>query len=218
MVLGIYGAGGLGREVYVLSMQINNNQKQWSRIVFIDDADLGESIDGIEIFSFENFCTEFKTNEAKICIAIGEPVVRANLYKKAKTHAYQMASLVHPSVFIPTSTRIGEGSIIFVGSFISCNVVIGENVLIQAHVNVGHDCIVDNDSVISGLVNIAGNCKIDHQTYIGLSACIKENTRIGANTIIGMGSVVVKDIPDNIVAFGNPAKQMKNNDKKRVFK
>ena len=47
---------------------------------------------------------------------------------------------------------------------------------------------------------------------------IKEGISIGSNTIIGMGSVVYNDIPDNMIAIGNPARPIKKNLSKRVFK
>lgn len=37
MVLGIYGSGGLGREVLELAKQINAISNRWSKIIFIDD-------------------------------------------------------------------------------------------------------------------------------------------------------------------------------------
>ena len=41
---------------------------------------------------------------------------------------------------------------------------------------------------------------------------------IGNDTIVGMASVVHRDIPDNVIALGNPARPMKNNDDHRVFR
>ena len=40
---------------------------------------------------------------------------------------------------------------------------------------------------------------------IGVGACIKNNITIGNNTTIGAGSVVVKNIDENTIAYGNPA-------------
>ncbi len=45
----------------------------------------------------------------------------------------------------------------------------------------------------------------DH-VFIGANAVIIGNIRIGDNVMIGAGSVVIKDIPDNCIAVGNPAR------------
>jgi acetyltransferase-like isoleucine patch superfamily enzyme len=51
-----------------------------------------------------------------------------------------------------------------------------------------------------------------------MSVPIKEGSMIGKNTIVGMGSVVLRDLPDDVIALGNPARPMKKNENHRVFK
>jgi acetyltransferase-like isoleucine patch superfamily enzyme len=47
-------------------------------------------------------------------------------------------------------------------------------------------------------------------TWIGAGSVVKPGIKIGANSMIGVGSVVVKDIPDNVVVVGNPARIIRN--------
>lgn len=51
-----------------------------------------------------------------------------------------------------------------------------------------------------------GKVKIGDRCFIGLGAIILPNVRIGNDCIIGAGTVVARDIPDNSVVVGNPAK------------
>ena len=51
--------------------------------------------------------------------------------------------------------------------------------------------------------------KIGKNVWIGASCTIRPGVTIGDNAVIGAGSVVVKDIPKNVVAVGNPAKVIK---------
>jgi len=83
---------------------------------------------------------------------------------------------------------------------------------------IGHDAKIGAHSVISSKVNIGGNVKIGLSSYIGMGSQIKEGVQIGSNVIIGMGSVVYNNIPDNMIALGNPARPMKRNLNKKVFK
>jgi acetyltransferase-like isoleucine patch superfamily enzyme len=59
---------------------------------------------------------------------------------------------------------------------------------------------------------ICGGCKIGRGTLIGANSVIRDGITIGKNSIIGAGSVVVKDIPNNVIAYGNPCKPMKDNE------
>lgn len=62
---------------------------------------------------------------------------------------------------------------------------------------------------------------IGKNVWIGANVVILPNVKIGENTVVGAGSVVTKDIPDNVVAFGNPCKvirKINENDKIYYFK
>ena len=51
---------------------------------------------------------------------------------------------------------------------------------------------------------IGANCLIDDNVYIGPGSTIASGVRIGKRSIIGAGSVVLKDIDENVKGFGNP--------------
>lgn len=56
------------------------------------------------------------------------------------------------------------------------------------------------ETVIYGTIEVGSNC------FIGARSTILPNVKIGDNTIIGAGSLVNRDIPDNVIAAGNPCK------------
>jgi acetyltransferase-like isoleucine patch superfamily enzyme len=58
-------------------------------------------------------------------------------------------------------------------------------------------------------VHISGNCTIGDYSVFGTNATMLPKLTIGKNVIIGAGSVVTKDLPDNCVAVGIPAKIIK---------
>jgi acetyltransferase-like isoleucine patch superfamily enzyme len=68
------------------------------------------------------------------------------------------------------------------------------------------------------MVNLGGECIVGDNSYIGMGALIKEGIKIGSNTIVGMGSVVYSDIPDGVIALGNPARVARPNLDQKVFK
>ncbi|MDD7390137.1 MAG: DapH/DapD/GlmU-related protein [Lachnospiraceae bacterium] len=53
--------------------------------------------------------------------------------------------------------------------------------------------------------------RIDDDTWIGGNVTILPGVHIGKNVVIGAGSVVTRDIPDDVIAAGNPCKVIKEN-------
>lgn len=56
------------------------------------------------------------------------------------------------------------------------------------------------------LVEYAKPITVGNNVWIGADVCVMPGVTIGDNTVIGAGSVVIKDIPSNVLAAGNPCK------------
>jgi acetyltransferase-like isoleucine patch superfamily enzyme len=51
-----------------------------------------------------------------------------------------------------------------------------------------------------------------------MGALIREGVTIGHDVVIGMGSVVTKDIPDGMLAYGNPARVVRNSSQGNLYR
>ena len=104
-------------------------------------------------------------------------------------------------VFIASHVNIARGTM--------DNTVISDGVKIAPSTHIGHNNFIgENATIICSM--IYGSCKIDKDSYVTAST-IQNQLTVGEHTVIGMGSVVTKPIPDNVVAFGIPAKVTKEN-------
>ena len=95
-------------------------------------------------------------------------------------------------------------------------------VLDEARVTIGDDCFIGpNVSIYTACHSTdpverntrrewAEPVTIGDNVWIGGSVTILPGVTIGSNVTIGAGSVVTRDIPDNVVAVGNPCKVIKN--------
>jgi sugar O-acyltransferase (sialic acid O-acetyltransferase NeuD family) len=220
MVLGIYGAGGLGREILDLARAIDKQNDSYENIVFIDDNANGsenQTLNGARVLTFSEFSSTTTGDSAGIVIGIGEPAIRAELAVRLEQQGYSLESLIHPMARVSEFATIGQGTVIQYNCSVACNVQIGSNVYVQPMVLIGHDDIIDSHCVISPFACVAGNVHIGDKTYIGMNVAIREGVNIGSESIVGMGSIVARDIEDCVIALGNPARAMKRNETKRVF-
>ena len=218
MKLCLYGAGGFGKEVYDIAARINKTDSRWDEILFIDDnPNIDKTYNNSRLFSADSMLEELDHSTIEIIISIGEPVIKKRLFNKIKSKGIRLATLVDPSALISDTAAMGEGVIVAPFSNITCSTVLGSNVSINAHTTVGHDITIGNHTVVSTNVTIGGNSVIGKESYIGLGAQTKENLSIGSEVIIGMGSIVFKDIPDKMIAMGNPARPIRRNENKKVF-
>ena len=206
----IIGAGGFGREVAWLVERINEVTPTWNLSGFVDDnQDLWGSVaDGYKIHGGIDWLA---TQGELWCVcAIGAAKVRKNAIEKVKLFQnVRFATLVDPSVLMSKRIEIGEGSIICAGNILTVDIQIGNHVIINLDCTVGHDAILHDFVTLYPSVNISGITDIGECVELGTGMQIIQGKKVGAGSIVGAGAVVVKDIPENCVAVGSPAKAIK---------
>lgn len=218
MKIGIYGSGGLGREILNLVKQINANSSRWDEYIFIDDTKCDKECKGCKLLPLSSLASQYTPDQIEIVIAVGEPRNRSEMFNRVKNLGYGFATLIHPSVQISSDVIIGVGTIINAGTIISCDAKIGINVYMQPYVCIGHDCCIGDNCVLSSLVFLGGASSIGNETYIAPNSAIRDSITVGAQSIVGMGSIVMRDVADCAIVMGNPARKIQENDDHKVFK
>tara|TARA_B100000989_G_scaffold87695_1_gene63222 strand:- start:18418 stop:19032 length:615 start_codon:yes stop_codon:yes gene_type:complete len=129
-----------------------------------------------------------------------------NLLKKFE---FKLIKVIHDRSIIDSDVTIGEGCKIFPGVIINRGSKIKKNVLINTGSIIDHDCYIGDHSQIAPGCVLAGNVKIGRLTLVGMGTKIIQGVKIGKNCFVGAGSVVLKNIPDNSIYAGVPAKLIK---------
>lgn len=218
MILYIYCSGGFGKEIMDVARRKNLISQQWTEIKYIDDVSKEKTKYDAEVLRLIDLINEVDINDAEFIIANGEPVVRKNIYEKLIQNNFKLGKLVDDSTIVAETANIADGVIVTPMCSISSDAKLSKNSCINTMSIIGHDVVIGGNTVISSMVNMGGACTVGDNSYIGMGALVKEGIKIGSNSIIGMGSIVYNDVPDDVIALGNPARVVKKNTDQKVFK
>lgn len=122
---------------------------------------------------------------------------------------FSTPTLVHDSAVVSTLAHIGENSHILAGAVIGPMVELGEACIVNTNASVDHECVLAAGVHVAPGATLCGCVRVGENTLIGAGSVVLPRIRIGSNVVVGAGSVVTRDIPDSVVAFGNPAKIVK---------
>jgi len=78
-------------------------------------------------------------------------------------------------------------------------------------VQVGHNVTVGRNTLIMANTIICGGAVVGEKCWIAPNSVVKEKVRIGNRVTVGLGSVVLKDVEDDLIVAGVPAKPLKRN-------
>jgi acetyltransferase-like isoleucine patch superfamily enzyme len=125
--------------------------------------------------------------------------------------------------------RVHEGEV-----SIGAKTVMGQECTISAyqHVSIGRECIIADRVMLidfdHGAVEVdrpireqgiyKRDVQVGHNVWIGYGACVLRGVSVGDNAIIGTSSVVTRDVPENAVVAGAPARVVRMRDAPRAMR
>lgn len=177
---------------------------------------IGQYIHGIEVIGEDRDLQKYYALGVRnACIAIGSvgnTRLREKIYSQIKKIGYNTPNVIDCSANISKTAVIGEGNYIGKNVVINADTQIRDNCIVNTGSIVEHNCIIDNFVHIAPGSVLCGNVYIGRYSHIGANSTIIQGIQIGKRTIIGAGSVVVKNIREYKIAFGNPCKEIKDNE------
>ena len=207
----IYGTGDMGIQVF----NIIKHDKNINVVGFLDfdPNKKGSNFLNRPVLGTENEMSELiKEYELDGGItALGNNKLRHEINKKMKKNDLELMQAVHPDAFIDNISHIGDGTIVEMGAYIHPETVIGEGCFICCGSVVAHNSTVGNYVLLAGGVIFGSRVKVGDHSLIGVGVNISPYVSIGGNVLVGTGAAVVKDLPDNVVAAGVPAKILREN-------
>lgn len=89
--------------------------------------------------------------------------------------------------------------------------VIEEGTKIDHHCHIAHNVKLGKHNTLANGCIIEGSCVVGDYNTFGTGVIVQRKVKVGNNCVFGSGSVVTKDVPDNSVMIGNPARLWKQN-------
>lgn len=198
----ILGAGGHAKVVLSVAVQAG-----WVCTgIFDDDASKhGHQLLGVSISG--PLPEPADIQDKWIVVALGD-----NSTRKAVTLRYpgaKWATVVHPHAHVHPSVTLGPGTVVFAGAILQPDARLGMHCIINTGATVDHDCLIGDFAHIAPGCHLAGSVSLGEGAFLGIGSSVVPNARVGGWTVLGAGGVVVRDLPEKVVAIGIPASPIK---------
>ena len=175
------------------------------------------SVNGVPIIgsiNIQNISNDFSDDLFdKIIISINSDIAfREKVFKELRENNLDFVNLIHPSVIIDDTSKIGVGNIILPNTNILSPTKIGNFNILGVNSNILHHCDIHSNCVIGGGTLVGSGTKIEKNVFIGVGTTISSNSpekiKIGHNSFVCSGSVIFSDVLNNSKVIGNPARKI----------
>jgi len=205
----IVGAGGTGREVATVIDEINNLERKWNLLGFLDDdtEKYRKEYNGYPVLGPVNTATNYPT--CRFLLVLGnhrDLRLTKKVLDRLGLAGNRFATVVHPSVGLSKYAEVGPGTIVMQNCVIAPNTRVGSHVLVLPGAHIGHDCDVADHVVIAPNAVLLGGVCIREGCYIGANATILQKIKVGPRACVGMGAAVFADVGPDVTVVGNPAR------------
>lgn len=201
----ILGAGGHARAVVALARRTGD----WEIAGLLDQQPPAtpETIDGIALLGGLDEAARLLAGGVRHAVlAVGNNRARAELHARMAALGFAFPALRHPTAIVEDNVTLGDGSLVCAGAILGAQVAIGRGVIVNTGAILDHETQVGDHAHIAPGCRVAGRVRIGPGALLGIGSSVREKISIGAHALVGAGSVVVADIPPGVVAFGVPAR------------
>ena len=203
----IIGASGHAKVVIDLVEQFGE-----LKIIGLVDSDKPEGLEwfGYKVLGSESDISSLMSRfgfEAGF-VAIGDNWIRHLVVDKIRAAVpdFPFVSSIHPSASLGRGVRVGCGTVIMAGATINSDSVIGDFCIVNTNASLDHDNeLEDYVSVAPGVVT-GGNVRVGRFSALSLASAVIHGRSVGSHTVVGAGALVLQDIPGHSVAWGTPAR------------
>lgn len=139
--------------------------------------------------------------------SVKDLTLRERLYILFKSRDYSFPPLIHPGAIIAQDVFLGEGCQIMAGAILQPGSRVGNNSIINTGAIIDHDCRIGAHSHIAPGCTISGGVTVGDCSHIGTGATLIQGLTIGQKSLVAAGSVVIRNVKENSIVMGIPARE-----------
>ncbi|MBT2971820.1 MAG: hypothetical protein B6D72_10755 [gamma proteobacterium symbiont of Ctena orbiculata] len=185
---------------------------------FIDRTrSAGALVNGLPVLGGDEllFDTAF-TARHRFAVGIGNPVARRRYGELLLEKGADCPAIVNPSCYVSPYATLGRGVLLMGMNAVNHGARLDDFVALDWQVTIGHGSHLGSAVFAGPGSRVAGDVVCGKDSYLGLGSQVIEQVKIGRGSLIGAGSTVTRDIPDNVVAVGSPAKVIREHNQAQV--
>lgn len=213
MRIAVIGGGGYGK--VIIDIVEKAPPGQFTLLGILDSRlPMGERVLGYEVIGRESDLPTLMAERLLqgVVIAVGDNWLRSKLVDSVRSMTPDIAfpNAIHPSAQVGKNVRLGQGNVVMAGAVLNSNTTVGDFCILNTN------CSVDHDAKLGDFVSFAphscagGEVEVGDYTAVCLGANIIHQIRIGPHTVVGAGATVLDDLPPNTVAYGTPARKVRD--------
>ena len=201
MKINLFGAGDHGKVVWDMMQTMNLKVNK-----FYDDEPKENDFEGTEILT----SGKVWDSEGEFVISIGDNLTRKRIAHMLVQKGISFSNIISDKAILAPSVIMGSGNVVGHGAIVQIGSKIGSHCIINTGAIVEHECEIGDYVHIAPGATLCGKIHVGEGSWVGAGSVIIPGVKIGKWSVVGAGSVVLKDIPDNVVAFGNPVEIFRN--------
>jgi sugar O-acyltransferase (sialic acid O-acetyltransferase NeuD family) len=141
-----------------------------------------------------------------VALGVGDNRARESIAGRLLAAGHRLATVIHPRAVVAASARLGEGTFVAAGAVVNPDASIGRGVIVNTSAVVEHDVVVGDFAHVSPAACLAGGAQLGALAHLGAGATVLPRIMVGARSVVGGGALVNRAIPEDVVAYGVPAR------------
>ncbi len=203
----LYGCSGHGK--VILDILLSQGLEITA---FVDDnpPENIKAIYGVPIYNSAEIMSNISSDRSRWIVSIGNNQLRHKIAQKLSCGGYEFISAIHPSAQIGQGVKIQPGAVVMANTVINIDSHIGHHSIVNTGATIDHDCVIGDFAHVAPGSSLCGQVAVGQGAMLGVGSKVIPCTEIGEWAICGAGSVIVQSIPSHSLAYGCPAKVVKN--------